>query len=408
MDLPGGSRTARRRAFHAPRRLRGRGPPEPGPAPAAGNAAAVPRGPVGPHFPDAFLDPLARHFELFGGISPNARPQTPDGVLRCLRSRRGGGRGRRARRQPGDLPDLLRGAHPRDLAPGDSQANLRSARFGTVLPRLHADRGSTAAGRRRLGGDAGPRRPVHPGRLPRGNRHRRRPAPPVRPPPGGRRREGCGVSAPWLAAGRDGGAHSRERPAPRGRGGEGRGFRNASADGMGFRPRADGRSGAQPAARPARRRHHPLRLATRPRRGPSQASTRVLDHRPAQLHRSRGRDRNAARARGSRVPHRRPRVLEDHPLLLCGFDLCRHRQRTHFPVVRAGPQDAADVRRVRDRRARHGGSPPASGIHQQVERRPGRPFRRPGLGGGAARRQRPAEPLLLPPHSPDRGLRSRR
>ena len=252
-------------------------------------------------------------------------------------------------------------------AAGGPQADLRRARLRTFLSRLHTDRRSTAAGRRRLGGNAGPRSAVHAGRLSRRRRLRRRPARPLRTAPGRGRLEGGGVPAARLVARGHGGAHPGERPAPCGRRGQGRGLRSAAADRLGLRSRPDARPGTQRAARRARRGDHPDGLAARARRGPLQAPARLLDHQPAQLHRSRRRDRHSARARGGGIPHRRPRVPEDHPVLLRRFGLCRHRQGTHLATVRARPGDAVHLRRLRRRRPRHGGRSPAPGIHQQVE-----------------------------------------
>ena len=73
-----------------------------------------------------------------------------------------------------------------------------------------------------------------------------------------------------------------------GRGGEGGRFRDAPVDRLGLRTRVDGGSGAQPAARPARGRHHPLRFPPRVGRGPPETPAGLLDRQPTQLHRARG------------------------------------------------------------------------------------------------------------------------
>ena len=113
----------------------------------------------------------------------------------------------------------------------------------------------------------------------------------------------------------------------------------------------------------------PLRLAAGARRGPPEAAARLVDDRAALLHRPRRGDRNPARARRRRVPHRRPRLHEDHPLLLRRLRVCRHRQGADLRARRSRPGDADHLRRVRRGRARHGRDPVPAGIPQQVESR---------------------------------------
>jgi hypothetical protein len=95
--------------------------------------------------------------------------------------------------------------------------------------------------------------------------------------------------------------------------------------------------------------------------GPTQATARLLHHRPPLLHRARGVAAVGVGMERRDAPPREPRGAEDHPLLRCRGDLRDHRRGPGVADGRHRPADATHHGGVRRRGARSGRVAPVGG-----------------------------------------------
>ena len=109
----------------------------------------------------------------------------------------------------------------------------------------------------------------------------------------------------------------------------------------------------RPADRLLRLHHHRRRLHRRAEQGQPEGAAGLLHRQPALLHHTGRGPADAARHRRRPDPHRQPRLLQDHALLLRRRDLRRHAQEEHLGDERPGAGDALHLRRLRPRLAEH-------------------------------------------------------
>ena len=113
------------------------------------------------------------------------------------------------------------------------------------------------------------------------------------------------------------------------------------------------RAQPRPADRLLRLHHHHRRLDRRAEQRQPEGAAGLLHRQPALLHHPRRGAADAGRHRGRPGPHRQPRLLQDHPLLLRRRHLRRHAQEEHLRDERPGAGDALHLRRLCPRLAEH-------------------------------------------------------